>query len=113
MIAKKKQLEKHSGNKLKTNEEYFNCKKKNYYIKDCNALSSNKTKPNTLVKEAKHNYPKKNQAKTVTTKSITDNKNLNRKPYFAGQVFMTRIADDKKPEVWYLNYYVSKPIYNN
>lgn len=51
-IAKKKQLDKHYAIKSKANEQYFNCRKKGHYAKNCYLF--NKKKPKELAEKAKH-----------------------------------------------------------
>lgn len=52
MITKKKQSETNDF-KSNINEEYFNCKKKGYYIKDCHSSTLNKRKSEESLEKAK------------------------------------------------------------
>lgn len=95
ILAKKKQSDRRN---LRQNEEYFNCKKKSYYTKNCYDFTLNKKRSEESTEEAKHTHQKKNQDKAAAIR-LTNNNDSNVETYPSGQNFMPCIVGDKQSGV--------------
>lgn len=112
MIAKKRP-DNWQQPKSRTIEKCFNCDKRGHYAKNFHSTTKRKFEDERSILEVKRiRWNNNSIAKKASAIRLTDQDNMDDKPYPPERAFMTQIIINK-PNTYNLNFYLSRHICND